>query len=173
MHLASLPHLGKKPDERQIVSQETLRLTTPLAAFGPLLLGIGIAVLGRLLIDLEIFSDLRQRLLGRAELALLWVAPVLIGALLSSAGTLWLELNPSGVRVRRMLGKTRSYETGEVVSWGFEYSRDAISSLPPTDARQWVRFRLQTADGFGFRKSIDGKKAQHLSKLLIARCTPT
>lgn len=152
---------------RGILRPHFMRLTTPIRAFGPLLLGVGAAVLARVLVDLEPLSELRANLVGPAKLALIWILPVLAGALVSATRTLWIEVGAGGVRVRRLLGSTRLYTPGELVSWGFEHGPGTYSTLPPAQATPAVRFVLQTADGWGFEKTISAQTALRLSTLLL------
>lgn len=149
----------------------TLRLRTPLAAMGPMVVGIGVTVLARLLWDSPVFEAVRAYQSTSVAAPLVWVLPPAIGALVSCTRTLWLQIDPGGISARRMLGATRSYETSEVIGWGFEYGRDSYSSLPPANARKRVRFTIRMADGFAFSARVNGRLAQRLAKMLTGRCS--
>lgn len=145
-----------------------MRLATPISAFGPLLIGVGAAVLARTLLDLEALGELRTAVVGGpARMALIWVLPVVAGALVSCMRTLFIEITPASVRVTRLMGGLRNYDRSEVVAWGFEHGAGAHSTVPPIDPRQAVRFVLATSDGYSFQKMVDGKTAQLISSALL------
>lgn len=161
------------PWHRQTLRTDTLRLARPLHAWGPLVLGLGFAVLARLFVEqpytdnVATLGELRQTIHdGPVLLALVWVLPVLVGALASCTRTFAVKINTTGLEVRRLLGPTRSYQRSEVVSWGFEHGPGSHSNLPPSDAGARVRFVMSTADGYTFSKPMSGREAQGAHALL-------
>ena len=161
------------PLQRQPLHIDSLRLTRPLHAYGPLMLGLGFAVLTRLFIEqpyadtVQSLGRLRQMLQdGPVLLALVWVLPVFVGALVSCTRTLAVRITPTGLEVRRPLSPTRFYQRSEVVSWGFEHAPGMQSNLPPTDARARVQFIVSTADGYTFSKPMSGREAHNVGALL-------
>ena len=99
-------------------------------------------------------------------MALVWVLPVLVGALASCTRTLAVQISSSGLEVRRLLAPIRYYQRSEVVSWGFEHGPGSHSNLPPGDARARVRFIMSTADGYTFTKPMRGREARSAHALL-------
>ena len=150
-----------------------MQLARPIHAAGPLAIGLGLAVLLRLLVEqpfpdrIWALGELRRAIIeGPVMMGLVWALPVLLGALLTCTRTLSVRIARSGLEVRRLLGPMRFYQPSEVVSWGFEHGPGTFSNLPPSDVRVPVRFVLNTADGYSFSKLISGRMAQRLFELL-------
>ena len=163
----------ESPWQRRILHKDSLCLTRPIHAFGPLVVGVGITVLVRLFMEqhysdrLWVLEQLRRGFVeGPALMALFWILPVLLGALISCTRTFSVQIAPGGLAVHRTLGTTRFYQPSEVVTWGFEHGPGMHSNLPPTEGRTSVRFLLGTADGYYFSMPVKGQIASSLCGLL-------
>lgn len=163
---------ASSPDTDDSAVGERLRLRTTFSAVMPIVLGVGLTVAARLLWDTPALEVIRGFESATVTAPLAWVLPPALGALISCTRTLWIEIAPEGLNIRRMLGGMRTYDIGEIVGWGFEHGRDAYSSLPPADAKTRVRFLIRTSDGLTFSARVSGKTADLLSRMLAPRCSP-
>jgi hypothetical protein len=152
---------------RHVLQPYKVRLSMPVHSYGPLVVGIGTAVLARLAIDLDALSSVRAVLADApAWIALLWAVPVLVGAGVSCTRTSYVEISAAGVQVAPFLGAARWYNHCEVVSWGFGLPSGSQSYVPPRDCRA-VPFVLQTADGWSLHKTVTAAMAVRLATFLV------